>query len=434
MVRRALSLQTGSRVTERQKIVVIGGGAAGISAAYLLQQKYEVTLLEAGSYLGGHTNTVVVEEGADKGLCVDTGFIVLNDQTYPTLHELFRRWGVAWRFSNMSFGFHCERSGLQYAGTGLNGLFSQRRNLFDPRYLRMLCDVRRFGKVAAAALVTKEFDSKTVGEFLDIHHFGKEFIEDYLLPIGAAIWSAPSNAMRKFPLSAFLGFFKNHGLLSLQNRPRWQTVVGGSHAYVKAFRSHFKGEILICSAVEGVRRTAEKVLVRYQGADREFDLAVIATHADQALTMLQDPTPLERELLSPWSYQKNHTVLHTDASFLPPLKRAWASWNYRREITKDDSQPLSVTYHMNRLQGLASKKEYCVTLNPSRMPQPHTIIKEITYHHPLYSLEAIKTQPRLEELQGKNRTYYCGSYFRFGFHEDAVSSGVAAAKHLGCGL
>ncbi|MDX2177218.1 MAG: FAD-dependent oxidoreductase [Candidatus Sumerlaeia bacterium] len=416
----------------RLRIAVIGGGAAGVSAAHLLQRAHDVTMFERNSYVGGHTNTVVLGDGPDAGTPVDTGFIVLNNKTYPTMHRFLKSLGVPWRWSDMSFAFWDERTGFRYAGTDWNGLFAQRSNLASPRFWRFLAEIRRFCRLAGEALDGGRLDGITLGEFVRRERFDGFFVRGYLLPMGAAIWSTSARGMLRFPARTLVAFFRNHGLLSMENRPRWQTVVGGSQSYVKAFLRSFKGEVFTASPVEALERREDAVRVRLASGElRLFDHAVVATHADEALRLLADPSEEERRLLGAWSYNRNHTLLHFDTRVLPPEPRAWASWNYVRESGGDADGNLSVTYDMNRLQGLATRRRYLVTLNRAGVIDPKRVVREFQYTHPLYTEASIATQEPLRRLNGERRTHFAGSYFGYGFHEDAIKSGVAVAKAFG---
>lgn len=416
---------------DREKIAVIGCGVAGLTVAHLLQHKYEITLFEKNDYLGGHTHTITITDGPDAGTPVDTGFIVCNDRTYPLFHKLLDQLGVKVRPSIMSFSYYDEKNGFHYSGGDLNGLFAQRRNLFRPSFWRMLLDIRRFCKKGMADIESNSLPAETIGEYLRKYGYSREFSEWYLYPMMAAIWSAPPSETAEFPAAALLRFFRNHGLLSLRNRPNWQTVVGGSHAYVQAFAKQFKGTVKLSCPVRSVRRTENGVIAGTDGVDMFFDKAVIATHADEALKLLSDPSPEEARLLGPWRYQNNKTVLHTDAAVLPPSRRARASWNYVRERTDTPAGKVSVSYYMNCLQGLRTRRDYCVSLNRQRPVRGGSIIRELEYMHPSYSFESMDTQSELASLNGVRQTYFCGSYFGYGFHEDAVRSGVAVCKMLG---
>ncbi|BCR04945.1 amine oxidase [Desulfuromonas versatilis] len=416
-------------------IAVIGGGVAGILAAYLLQQRHQVSLFEANAYLGGHTNTVEIPDGPDAGLAVDTGFIVLNDVTYPLFQRFLGSLGVPTRDAEMSFGFQCAKTGLVYAGNNLGGLFAQRRNLASPRFWSLLFEIARFGRLARSELFAGCVPQVTLGDYLRQNRFSSFMIENYLLPMAAAIWSTPALQVADFPAETFLRFFSNHGLLSLRNRPQWKTVVGGSYSYVKAFCKNFRGRIELGAPVAKVFRGPERVRVRFHdGASQDFDRLVVASHADQALRLLGDPSEEETRLLGAWRYQLNRTVLHTDDSLLPKLKSAWAAWNFTRESGGDDQRPAFVTYYMNLLQGFHSRKHYCVTLNRRQPFAPESEIAEFDYHHPQYTFESLATQPHLARLNGRRQTWFCGSYFGYGFHEDAVRSAVAVGRDFGVDL
>lgn len=411
------------------RIAVIGAGVAGITAAYLLGKRYRVTLYEKNRRIGGHTNTVVIDAGPDAGTPVDTGFIVCNDRTYPGLHKLFEEWGVSVQKSNMSFSYYSETSGLQYAGTGPNGLFAQRSNLARPAFWRFLADIPRFGANGLRDLASGAADGLTLDQYLGKRGYSSRLIHDYIIPMGAAIWSSPPATMRAYPAEAFLRFFKNHGLLKIRDMPQWQSVRGGSHSYLKAFRRAFTGRIVTNADITAVQRTPDSAIIRrHDREDERFDYAIIATHADEALALLAEPGERERSLLGMWRYQNNRTVLHTDTNLLPPNRRAWASWNYRRERGQGESHPLSVTYHMNRLQRLNTSLQYCVTLNTSHTIDPARIIASFDYTHPLYTFESIESREKLKELNKTGRIRFCGSYFGNGFHEDAVQSAMAVVR------
>ena len=418
-----------------QNVAVVGGGVAGIVAAFLLQQRHKVSLFEQNDYLGGHTHTIEIPDGPDRGTPVDTGFIVLNDATYPLFQKFLGQLGVETRVSDMSFGFQCHKTGLVYAGTDLNGLFAQRRNLINPTFLNFLLEIARFCRQALADLENGTMSNISLGDYLRQGQFSSYMIDNYLVPMAAAIWSTPALRVVDFPAGPFLYFFRNHGLLSMRNRPQWRTVVGGSHSYVKAFYNTFQGHLHLSSSVRSIRRDDQHVTLTLEdGSALRFDQVVIACHADQALQILDEPTSLEQRLLTPWKYQKNHTVLHTNSAVLPKLKRAWASWNFTREPGGDAEHPVYVTYYMNRLQGLDVSHDYCVTLNHPDPFQTEERIAVMDYHHPLYTYESMATQQELPELNGKNRTYFCGSYFGYGFHEDAVRAGAIVGEAFGVPL
>ena len=422
-------------ICPRQRIAVVGGGVAGIVAAYLLQQRHEVTLFEQNDYLGGHTNTVEITSGPDAGVGIDTGFIVLNDATYPLFERFLETLGVATRDAEMSFGFQCLTTGLVYAGNDLNGLFAQRRNLVSPSFLRFLLEIARFGRQGRDDLKKGGLPPLTLGEYLERGRFSPFMVKHYLLPMAAAIWSTPALQVADFPAEAFLRFFRNHGLLSFRNRPQWKTVVGGSRRYVQAFQKAFNGRIVLNAGVEKLFREAQQVRLMFRdGKTHTCDQVVIASHADQALRLLGDPSLDEQRLLSPWSYQRNHTVLHTDSSLLPQQRSAWAAWNFTRESLGVDHQPVYVTYYMNLLQGLKAQQDYCVTLNRRQPLADSDVIAEFDYRHPQYTFASLATQDELPKLNGQRRSWFCGSYFGYGFHEDAVRSAVAIGRQFGSDL
>ena len=417
----------------RKHAAVIGGGVAGIVAAHLLQKTRRVSLFEAGDYLGGHTHTIPIPDGPDAGTPVDTGFIVFNEATYPHFIRFLAELEVPSRLSEMSFGFHCRQTGFAYAGNDLNGLFAQRTNLFSPRFYRFLLEIARFSKQGLADLQREE-QLGSLREYVRRHQYMPFMVDNYLKPMAAAIWSAPTGQILDFPARSFLLFFKNHGLLSLRNRPAWRTVAGGSSSYVKAFTNRFTGSLHLRSPIRKITRTPDGV--RLELADRSiehFDEVVIAVHADQAFSLLADPTPDEKRLLAPWRYEANSTVLHTDISVLPPMRRAWACWNFKRDGNAGPEQPAFVTYSMNLLQGLTTEHQYLVTLNRPSAYDERQVIARMIYHHPVYTERSMATQAGLPSLNGVNNTCFCGSYFGYGFHEDAVRSSYQAVARLGRG-
>ncbi|MDF1554728.1 MAG: FAD-dependent oxidoreductase [Deferrisomatales bacterium] len=375
------------------RVAVVGAGVAGVTAAHLLQRRHQMTLYEKNDYVGGHTHTIEVPDGPDRGLPVDTGFIVLNDRTYPLLHRLLAQLGVDVRDTEMSFSFQSGATGLEYACTGLNQLFAQRRNLVRPAHWRLLFEVARFCRTARADLAENRLGRATLHEYLARGRYHRDMVDHYLVPMASAIWSTPPGQVTSFPAEPFLRFFDNHGLLSPFHRPRWQTVVGGSHAYVKAFLAGFGGEVHTRAAVTGIRRGDNGVTVSAEGGEPEsYDRAVVAAHADEELRLLDDPCDLERDLLGTWRYQRNRVVLHTDASFLPRSRRAWGCWNYSGGGDPGLAALGCVTYWMNALQGLRTANQYCVTLNPDRpVPQASTL-RELEYSHPTFSLASMATQ------------------------------------------
>jgi uncharacterized protein len=417
-----------------QRIAVVGSGVAGLVAAWMLDRVHDVTLFEAEDYPGGHTHTITIEHGPDAGTPVDTGFIVMNLRNYPVLTRVFQRLGVRLQPSTMTFGFHCERTGFQYAGTP-HGLLAQPGNLLRPSFHRLLGDIVRFGRRAKHDLATGAVADQTLGDYVAGLGLSERLRRDYLEPMGAAIWSAPPGAIAGFPAESFLRFFENHGLLTLTDLPQWQTVTGGSHTYVKRMLAGFRGRLLLRAPVRQVRRADDAVEVIVEGAAAErFDQVVVAAHADQALRLLADPSPDEQRLLGPWRYSRNRTLLHTDVRVLPPRRAAWAAWNYAREAVPGADDAVSVTYDMTRLQRLRTRERYCVTLNRHGAVDPVRVIAEMTYTHPLYDPASLATQPELPTLNGRRRTWFCGGYFGHGFHEDAARSGLHVARGFGLDL
>lgn len=411
------------------KIAVIGSGIAGNTVAYRLRKEHDVTVFESAGHVGGHTHTHTVDYDGERHE-IDTGFIVFNDRTYPNFIALLDELGVASQPSTMSFSVRNEASGLEYNGTTLNTLFAQRGNLLRLSFHRMIRDILRFNREAPQLL--SGASAMSLGDYLELNRYSRQFIRDYLVPMGAAIWSTDPERMLDFPAQFFVRFFHNHGMLSVNDRPQWRAISGGSARYVEKLTADFRARIRVDTPVEEVRRTAEGVLVKPRGADAErFDYAFVACHSDQALRLLADPSPLEQEILGAIGYQENEAVLHTDTALLPRRKLAWAAWNYH--VLPQPQAPATLTYNMNMLQSLAAKHTYCVTLNRTDAIAPERIIKRITYHHPLYTMAAVPAQKRQGELNADTRTFYCGAYWRFGFHEDGVVSALAALDHFNAG-
>ena len=416
------------------KIAVIGAGVAGLTAAHILSKKYEITLIEKDNRIGGHTNTINVEE-KDKQIGIDTGFIVLNDRNYPHFKKLLNNLDIKIRNTDMSFSYYDKNDGFNYAGTGISGYFSQKKNLFSPKHYRFLLNVKKYSKIAAKDVENKKILEETLGEYLTRKNFPSEIKNKFIIPMGAAVWSGSRKDILNFPAKMFLRFFDNHGILDLNNAPQWHTVSGGSFSYVRKILKKFNGTLIKGNGVTEIRRESNSVALKLEkGEELTFDKVVCASHADQTYRMVKDLTKKEEEILKPWKYSKNVTILHTDHSFMPPTKSAWACWNYVKNKKSNDTDDVSVTYYMNRLQGLKTSKDYFVTLNPNRdVPKDKTIFQTI-YTHPRYTQTAISTQKNIEAVNGTNRLYFCGSYCRYGFHEDAVMSAVNVAKQLGCEL
>ncbi|MEJ2142951.1 MAG: FAD-dependent oxidoreductase [Gammaproteobacteria bacterium] len=409
------------------KIAVIGTGIAGNVAAYHLAKNHDITVFEANTHVGGHTHTHDIE-WQGKNYAVDTGFIVFNQKTYPNFIALLDELGVEAEPSNMSFSVKCERTGLEYNGNSLNTLFAQRRNIINPSFYRMIKDILRFNR-EATSLIDKQDLDMSLAEFLYRGGYGKEFIEQYLVPMGAAIWSANPGVMYQFPAGFFIRFFHNHGLLSVNDRPQWYVIKGGSREYVKKLTASFHDRIHTSSPIQSIARYPTHVMVKVVGQEAEkFDQVFIATHSNQALSMLNDASSLEKEILGSIPYQVNEAVLHTDDEVLPERRLAWASWNYH--LLQNDNERVPVTYNMNILQNIDAPVQFCVTLNNSAAISPDKVLKRITYHHPIFTPDGIKQQQRQQEINGVNRTYYCGAYWRYGFHEDGVISALNALQHF----
>jgi uncharacterized protein len=418
--------------TEPRRIAVIGSGIAGMSAAHYLSSRHRVTLFEAADRLGGHTATVDVELQG-RHYAIDTGFIVYNDRTYPHFQRLLERLEVAGQPTEMSFSVHETRRDFEYNGHTLASLFAQRRNLLRPRFYALLRDILRFNREATRALAVGALDpAMTLGAWLDAGGYGTDFQHRYLLPMGAAIWSASIRDLRAFPLAFFVRFFHHHGLLSVNDRPQWFTLVGGSRSYIPALTAAYAGRIRLSTPVRGVRRHAEGVEVRSDDGVEAFDQVVLACHADQALALLEDPSEAERAILGALPYRDNAVVLHTDTRLLPRRRRAWASWNYRLDGRGDDAR-VSVTYDMNILQRLEAPHTFCVTLNDGEAIDPSKVLGRFTYAHPQFTLAGESAKARHAEISGPgSRTHYCGAYWRNGFHEDGVWSGLRVAEAMGC--
>ncbi len=410
------------------RIAVVGAGISGLCVAYQLRHAHDVTVFEANDYVGGHTNTLEITE-ADRTLAIDTGFIVFNERTYPNFCELLRELNVASQPSDMSFGIRCDRTGLEYAGTGLNGLFAQRANLFRPGFWRLLRDWRRFS-TEAAALLGHPSESLTVRDFFHELPYSREFREQYFLPIGSAIWSCPHELLQEFPMRFIVQFYHHHGLLNLADPPTWRVIRGGSRRYVEAILTQLPREVVLRAPVQAIRRQRCEVQLQFRdGQQKTFDHVVLACHADQALRMLgAEATPVECALLTQFPYEQNIAVLHMDTSVMPRTRRAWASWNYH--IPAESTGKATVTYHMNRLQDLQSRSEYYVTLNEEERIDPDRVLRSITYHHPVFSTSRLVAQRRHGELINHQGLSYCGAYWGNGFHEDGVNSALAVTRVL----
>ncbi|MGB5628797.1 MAG: FAD-dependent oxidoreductase [Woeseiaceae bacterium] len=408
------------------KIAVIGTGIAGNVIAYKLRQNHEISVFESGSYIGGHTNTVDVTENG-RQIPVDTGFIVFNDRTYPNFIRLLDDIGQESQQSEMSFSVKTEDNALEYSGSSLNTLFAQRRNILRPAFHRMIRDILRFNKTSLSGTDHLDY-SKTLGDYLFENGYGQEFVDHYLVPMAAAIWSAEPVAVLDMPVKFLARFFANHGLLQLKDRPTWRVIKGGSRQYVEKLVAGHRDRIRLNTPVQSIRRVGDRVELRSaSGGTEMFDFVFVACHSDQALSLIADPTAAEREVLGAIRYQPNEAILHTDVSLMPARRRAWAAWNYH--VPQNAARHVAVTYNMNILQGLQTEQQYLVTLNNDRRIDPAKIIRTVQYEHPVFSHESVVAQQRQAEINC-DRTFFCGAYWRNGFHEDGVVSALQALAHF----
>jgi predicted NAD/FAD-binding protein len=416
------------------RVAIVGSGISGLVAAHHLAREHEIELYEAGSHVGGHTHTHTLELGG-RTLSVDTGFIVFNRKTYPNFCRLLEELGVASKESDMSFSVREERTGIEWNGRNLDSVYAQRSNLLRPSFHRMVLDILRFNREATELLSGD--DEIPLGDYLRERRYSESFRRLYILPMGAAIWSASPDEMLAFPARFFVRFFHNHGFLQVEGRPVWRVVEGGSARYVEALIRPFRERVHVSTPVRSVRRMADGVEVELARGERQrFDHVVLATHSDTALALLADPSPVERSVLGAIRYQENEAVLHTDASLLPKRRKVWASWNYHlldpggQGAEGVNPHRATLTYWMNRLQGLDCPEELCVTLNHSKAVQPSRVLRRMTYHHPHFDLRAVAAQRRWAEVSGVNRTSFAGAYWRYGFHEDGVMSGLRVVEAL----
>jgi predicted NAD/FAD-binding protein len=405
------------------KIAIVGAGVSGLVVAHLLHREHEIVVLEAADYAGGHTNTVRVDT-PNETHHVDTGFIVFNDRNYPNFERLLLRLGVEWQPSTMSFSVSDGAGDFEYSSGSPNGLYAKRQHLVTPWFHRMVADVARFQR-AARALLAEQDSQLSLGDWLERHRFSRPFVERLIVPQVSAVWSADPRHRFSFPARFLAEFFENHGMLSLRDRPSWRAIRGGSTRYVEALTRPLGTRL--------ITRETDHVLVKVRGGEAEsYDEVVIATHSDQALALLTDATDSEREILSAIPYQLNETVLHTDVQMLPRRRRAWASWNYH--LLPESSGPPTVTYHMNRLQSLHAERQLCVTLNRTEAIDPDAVIRKFPYAHPVFTQAGVKAQARHRQINGRNRTSYCGAYWGWGFHEDGVVSALRVAERFGARL
>ena len=408
------------------KIAIVGTGIAGNVVAYKLRQQHDITVFESGAHVGGHTNTVDVYENG-REYAVDTGFIVFNDRTYPNFIRLLDEIGQESQPSEMSFSVQAKDSGIEYSGSSLNSLFAQRRNILRLQFYRMIRDILRFNQSALAS-VCELAESETLENYVFENGYSQGFVDHYLVPMAAAIWSAEPRSVLDMPVKFLVQFFDNHGLLQIRDRPVWRVIKGGSRQYVSRLVAEHRDRIRLNSPVQSIRRVGDSVeLFSASGGKEVFDYVFVACHSDQALSLLADATATERDVLSAIKYQSNEAILHSDDSLMPTRRRAWAAWNYH--IPRDSSRHVAVTYNMNNLQGLTSSKQYLVTLNNDQHIDPEKTIRRVQYEHPVFSRESVAAQKRQPDLN-QDRTFYCGAYWRNGFHEDGVVSALSALEHF----
>lgn len=409
------------------KIAIVGTGIAGNVAAHRLHAAgHRITVFEQNGYVGGHTHTHAIEHAGEHHQ-VDSGFIVFNDRTYPNFIALLRELGVEEQESSMSFSVRNDTSGLEYNGTSLDGLFAQRRNLLRPSFHRMILDILRFHR-EAPLLLQQDGPETPLGDWLEANGYRGGFVHDYLVPMGAAIWSTDPQRMFAFPVRFFVRFLHNHGMLTVNDRPTWRVIRGGSARYVEKLVAPWRHRIRLHCQVEAIRRLPHGVQVAAGGTSELFDHVFLACHSDEALALLADPSREERQILGAIPYQDNEAVLHTDTALLPRTRRAWAAWNYH--VLRRPGAGVALTYNMNILQGLQARQTYCVTLNASEHIAEDKVLRRMTYRHPLFTPQGVAAQARHAEISGVRRTHYCGAWWGFGFHEDGVASAIAALQRF----
>lgn len=413
-----------------QRTAIIGTGIAGMGCGHFLHKETDLTIYEQNDYVGGHTNTVTVNEDGTP-VYIDTGFMVFNYKTYPNLCKLFAEIEAPVKKTDMSFSVQHVPSGLEYSGSSMNHLFAQRKNIFSPKYIKMLMQIARFNKESVKILDNPKYANYSIGQYIREFNFGEEMLWKFLVPMSSAVWSTPMEQMLDFPAVTLIRFFLNHGFLGLDTQHQWYTLHKGSQAYREILIRPFRDKIQVSrKAIKVSRRTDGKAVVHASDGTQEvFDRVIIATHGDQALEMLSNPTADEQRLLSNFKYQYNKAVLHTDDSIMPKTKLAWASWNYRIQEENGQLEP-STIYWMNQLQDVSQHKNYFVSINPHNGLDERKIIKELEYEHPLFDVLAINAQAELHKLNQDGPLYFCGSYFKYGFHEDAFASAVQLCSQL----
>ena len=412
---------------KKLKIAVIGSGISGLTSAFLLSKKHEVFLYEKNDYIGGHTHTHEIYEN-DKKINVDSGFIVYNENTYPNFMKLLDILKIESQHTTMGFSVKSDSNDFEYAGNSIHSIFAQKSNIFRPSFLKMIYQILRFNKISKNEYNNID-ENVTLNDYLLKFSFSEKIVNHYIIPMGAAIWSTSPKKMLNMPAKFFIRFFQNHGLLKVINRPQWWVIKNGSKQYVKKIIKPFENNIVLNCKINSISRSNEKVTIKFDKSEKIFDAVVIATHSDQALELLSDSTDAENQILGSIKYQKNSAIIHTDKSILPKRKIAWSSWNYLLNENRDNL--VTLTYNMNILQTLKSKKVYCVTLNNTTSIDESKIIKKIIYHHPLFDLESVKAQNQKNKICGSNNTYFCGAYWGYGFHEDGVNSALDVCKKFG---
>jgi predicted NAD/FAD-binding protein len=411
-------------------IAIIGSGISGLTAGYLLSRKNNITVFEKNDYIGGHTHTHLLEY-KNKSYSVDSGFIVYNERTYPNFIKILDQLNVKRQITRMGFSVKSEINNLEYAGHSLNGLFAQRSNLLKPSYLNMLKSMLRFNRQSRKDL-TQLSPHLTLGQYLGNNNYPETFIKNFIIPIGAAVWSTKPTDMMDMSAVFFIRFFENHGMLQIIDRPNWWVIKNGSKSYVKSITKPYHDKIRLSTPVLSVERVDSKIKIRSgqnNASEEFFDAVVFATHSNQSLRLLKDPSKFENEILGAIPYQNNKAILHYDDSILPKRKNAWSSWNYL--LDQDKNKPVSLTYNMNILQGIDCERTFCVSLNSEELIDPKKILKRLDYEHPLFNIKGLEAQKRKREISGINNTYYCGAYWRNGFHEDGVVSALDVCADFG---